>query len=523
MKESITRQQSIAVYFESNAGTRREVVGEDHFLIVPVVMMTEGVRNSVLYDENVLKRFANNWDGRPVTIDHPKENGAHVSASKSPKIMQEFAVGFVQNAKYDSWKDSGGKKRNGLRAEAWINVTTMEAKHVAHWERMTANGAQIDVSIGVFTEEKEELGSWSGKEFEHVVLDTRADHLAILTDKPGACSWGDGCGIRMNENEDDPIPMDDDLAAFDEDDCDDCGIGCTDCGKCARARARVRERIAINEIGNVDIEQEINNQIQQHESVDENHFVFVHAVFPKRVIYEVLELNNENKTEEECLFERSLKVNRNKETVVVNAECFPIKRKVTYTRKNNIGLNMERNELIAEVRTNDLYSGEESQAFLESLDDDKLQAVSDSLNKEEIVPPPTEPTVNDASDYIEKMDAPDTIKSMFRKHVAVEQQKRTDKISLIVNDARNKFDEDYLTTLSDDQLDGIAALATTVEETPAAPTPAHVQPPARVLKSIGESAATPVLQSDTPDVFSAPPAPSLDATETQPGFVASAN
>ena len=166
--------------------------GKKH-LVVPVVMMVEGVhvgsQGAILHTEEELSKWTEAWNGIPVTISHPKKEGANVSAN-SPDVLDSSAVGRIFNTHYDG----------GLKAEAWIDYEKISAKSV---EALTAieNGEPLEVSVGVFTDTEiaEEGARWNGEDYKSIAYNYRPDHLALLPGEEGACSWTDGCGIRTNK------------------------------------------------------------------------------------------------------------------------------------------------------------------------------------------------------------------------------------------------------------------------------------------------------------------------------------
>ena len=62
------------------------------------------------------------------------------------------------------------------------------------------NGEGMDVSVanGGSIEDAPPETQWNGEMYSGTMLEYIPDHLAILPDKSGACSWEDGCGIRLN-------------------------------------------------------------------------------------------------------------------------------------------------------------------------------------------------------------------------------------------------------------------------------------------------------------------------------------
>jgi len=163
------------------------------WLVVPLVLIREGVLNDLLVPAKEIGRYVETWDGIPVTLGHPQKNGHDVSAN-DPENEAQFTIGRLYNA------DFNGKR---LRAEAWIDlnrVTVMGGDAQEVVDRLHG-GQQIDVSAAYFSDLEDESGEFEGKEFSGIVRNIRPDHAAILLDEEGACSWKDGCGIpRTNED-----------------------------------------------------------------------------------------------------------------------------------------------------------------------------------------------------------------------------------------------------------------------------------------------------------------------------------
>lgn len=164
--------------------------GREYF-VVPVVMMVEGVHNGshgpIYHSVEVLSSYVQAWNGIPIMINHPEDqNGNYISAN-SPDQLQR-SVGKIFNARFEN---------NRLMAEAWLD----KQKLLAVSEEASQHIQQhrpIDVSIGAFTEEIMEAGEWKGESYTAIAQGYRPDHLAILPGGVGACSWADGCGIRLN-------------------------------------------------------------------------------------------------------------------------------------------------------------------------------------------------------------------------------------------------------------------------------------------------------------------------------------
>jgi hypothetical protein len=161
-------------------------------LVVPVVMMVEGVHRgshgAVYHRSEELAKFVGAWNGIPVTASHPNKDGENVSAN-SPEMFEQFQIGQIFNTHFEDGK---------LKAEVWID----EQRAIAVSPNALAairQGRPLEVSVGVFSNTLAIEGEWHGETYESVASDYRPDHLALLPGERGACSWDDGCGIRVNK------------------------------------------------------------------------------------------------------------------------------------------------------------------------------------------------------------------------------------------------------------------------------------------------------------------------------------
>jgi len=176
--------------------TKLTVHQEKAHLVVPVVMMVEGVhsgsRGPMLHTMEELGKFPDSWNGRPVIIHHPQINGEFVSANR-PDIVDKEVIGSVYNTDVDGSK---------LKAEVWIDEDKLNTLAPAVLESIN-NGEEMEVSLGMFTEEEDSEGTWNTEKYETIAHNHRPDHLALLPDQVGACSREDGCGLGANQNKED--------------------------------------------------------------------------------------------------------------------------------------------------------------------------------------------------------------------------------------------------------------------------------------------------------------------------------
>jgi hypothetical protein len=172
-----------------------EVRQEGEHLVVPVVMMVEGVHHGnhgpLLYSAEELGRKVDDWENTPIVVNHPQnEAGAYISAN-SPEVSANQIVGRVHNVRMDGDK---------LRGDAYLAPDLLEIESPQALDRIN-NSNPMEVSIGVGSEDIQTEGEWNGEHYIGITKNHIPDHLALLPNTTGACSYDKGCGIRNNENQ----------------------------------------------------------------------------------------------------------------------------------------------------------------------------------------------------------------------------------------------------------------------------------------------------------------------------------
>lgn len=179
----------------SNANDLYEIREELHqgkkHIVLPVVMMVSGVHSGshgpVFHSIEQLGRFPESWNGIPVSIKHPAKDGKNVSANH-PDIIDSTVVGRVYNTFVDDDK---------LKGEVWLDAVRLN--QVSPATAAYINKRQpLEVSLGMFSDNTDIEGVWAGETYIAEARNHRPDHLALLPGGKGACSWEDGCGIRVN-------------------------------------------------------------------------------------------------------------------------------------------------------------------------------------------------------------------------------------------------------------------------------------------------------------------------------------
>ena len=186
--------ETLTVNRDSSLAVRHESMSGRDYLVVPMVMLTEGVHNGtngpLYYPKEELAKAPHVWNMKPVVVYHPERNGAGASAC-DPDVLTKSGVGVILNTHFD------GK----LRAEAWLEKSRMDMVDNRIGTSIEKNEV-MEVSTGVFTENELNDGVWNGEKYIAIARNYRPDHLALLPDKKGACSVADGAGLlQLNEDE----------------------------------------------------------------------------------------------------------------------------------------------------------------------------------------------------------------------------------------------------------------------------------------------------------------------------------
>lgn len=178
---------------------RKASLGGRDYLVAPMTMLVEGVldgsKGPLLYEEREITRDISMWNGMPIVVNHPYENGRHISARR-PDILEKQGIGLVFNADYQ------GK----LIAEAWFDILAIERIEPSILEKLKT-GERQELSTGLMTTDiaAPDGVTFNGVSYTHKAVNLKADHLAVLVGSEGACSIKDGCGILVNKKNDESL------------------------------------------------------------------------------------------------------------------------------------------------------------------------------------------------------------------------------------------------------------------------------------------------------------------------------
>lgn len=155
--------------------------GREH-LVVPAVVLVEGVLNDAYVPIDEVSKFYEAWNGVPVPVLHPEVNGVPISCN-SPEIIESQTVGRFYNATIDG---------NKLKGEMWLDIAKCDPSIIAHLEA----GGMMEVSTGYLCDAEPASGEFNGVAYKEIHRNIHPDHIALLPGEIGACSIEDGCGVN---------------------------------------------------------------------------------------------------------------------------------------------------------------------------------------------------------------------------------------------------------------------------------------------------------------------------------------
>lgn len=172
--------------FEITVLFRQETIDDIEYYIAPCVALVPGVRNGSLIEIDTLSKTVEQWNNTPLMLNHPKDiNGNYILADA--KEAKKFDIGVF---KYPKIED------NRLKGECWVDVE--KCAKLPQGDTLLGlieNGSPIECSIGFLAIFTEKIGNFNGVEYNEVIDYIAPDHLALLPNDRGACSWDDGCGF----------------------------------------------------------------------------------------------------------------------------------------------------------------------------------------------------------------------------------------------------------------------------------------------------------------------------------------
>jgi hypothetical protein len=174
-------------------------------LYAPAVLVKPGVLNGLLVEDEDIQSSADAWNGRPVTINHPVNRaGVPVMAGADEATWDAHVVGWLTGVEY---RGQGGGLHATMILERQLLEQVGEPAKLVY--RALREGRRFDVSTGYWARIEGNAGERNGKRYQGITKEIVPDHVAILPNQEGACSWQDGCGVpRLNlrQNQEEGMP-----------------------------------------------------------------------------------------------------------------------------------------------------------------------------------------------------------------------------------------------------------------------------------------------------------------------------
>ena len=481
-KKEKKKVKSNMITFKAETGkSRKEKFNGIEHLVIPVVALVEGVLHSANSEQPELALASEfgkapaGWNGRPVTINHPEVRGEKVSAN-SPEILETEQIGQLFNTKLSDKK---------LKTEAWINVERASelGDEIEATVQRLLDGEVVEVSTGLFSDIEPEEGTHEGEQFFGVWRNVIPDHLAVLTDgNIGACSVADGCGANRanshykgnggmdpltkkshekvasnSQNPDDRENMQETLSIFE----------------------KIKSLIGIRankELSHTSILRAIESAMSE-----EDGFSFVVDVFANSFIVQT----------DGGLFRRNFKITSSGK-VKLSEERVAVRPEIDFVElKTNEETVMDKEKFVSELIANEASQfEEEDQEWLTGLDEkqlEKLTPVADAGSGDEFdvkaleaklvekdeeiktltaasktkdgVAPVVKKTPQTVEDYIAA--APTGMQEVLNSGIRAHNSRRTELTAQIKANAKNKFEDAALASMSTENLENLAALAVT--------------------------------------------------------------
>lgn len=431
---------------------REEQLNGRTHLVAPVVMAVEGVMNGYLYPADELVKFTQAWNGRPVTLFHPKDEAGTFISANSPQVLERVQLGQVHNSDAEDVK---------LKGEIWVDVEKTKAVRPEVLEYFGGGKDKLEVSTGLWGDILQVPGTFNGIEYKGIMTNIRPDHLALLPGGQGACSWDDGCGLRANGDEPD---------------------------KYKERQDRLEANITDRELRK-SIQIALDAMDVRSSTMQSSNYVEEIDLTKKQFIYEqstrTIDPNGNTMGYEDKLYRRSYTLENGE--AKLGDDAVEVRRVVKYEEVKANQSEGATKTMTKEAKVNALIAcqrckyEEKDREFLMGLNEEQLELISPPDNvivKSEDPPPATnhkedpkpegserEPHGNVVSpqDYIANSDMPAEIKDTLAESLAYRAFMRNELIETISKSPKNKFAVNRLQVMSTEDLKNLAALAEQTE------------------------------------------------------------
>lgn len=192
MQRRLTIQTALTVQ------PQRLMHNEREYLLAPCIMIVEGVLNGGYVPGEEIRACP--WDGIPLVINHPLGADGQAISANSPDALAAYSVGRVFHTQYTDIAQNGHALTRA-QAELWLDTaqaTALGGEALQAMQMLETQNA-LEVSTAFYSNAETQRGSFYGVPYQEIHRNLRADHLALLPNSTGACSWRDGCGApRLN-------------------------------------------------------------------------------------------------------------------------------------------------------------------------------------------------------------------------------------------------------------------------------------------------------------------------------------
>lgn len=450
-KKSVSVTNNSFQVFTSNFTadlTRKDTMEGKEYLVVPMVMMVEGVHQGssgpLYYPDEELSKIPEIWNAKPVVVYHPEANGYSVSAC-SPEILTNRKIGVIMNTTYEDGK---------LKAEAWLDMDRIDGVDDRILPAIE-NNEMMELSTGLFTDIQDSEGEWEGEEYEGIAINYRPDHLAVLPDQIGACSMADGGGfLRVNSQNKNSLILD--VTTMADEERKFLSIPQND----SRIFKAIQKSIQ-NEMSFDDTRQLLYSKLEA--SADKDDYPYILDVFDDYFIYE----SNGG------LIKRNYTIKKG----IVSFDGLPIavKKEVNYVIMSERKVDMDKKKLVDSIIANENTLWKEAdKEVLMSMEESILNKMIPVENEEEVAEEAAEETAAEdetvqneqvqvaeekpvtLKEYIEK--APKEMQAVLTNGLRTYESEKKRLINVIMANDASTFTEDQLKAKDADELNIISNL-----------------------------------------------------------------
>lgn len=168
-----------------------KVIDGTMYVSSPSVIVKAGVLGKSLLTQTEMEKSLQAWNGISLTMNHPQIDGDFVGINQAP----DFNIGFFDEPVLDG---------DRIKGRMWLNthlLSKYEEVGALILDRIV-NDVPTDVSTSYYYDKQQGPGQFNGETYEYATLNITPDHIAILPEQVGNCSWTDGCGIPRTNAED---------------------------------------------------------------------------------------------------------------------------------------------------------------------------------------------------------------------------------------------------------------------------------------------------------------------------------